>query len=63
MAREVDYDIKCPICGQKLIVWENEGYGVVRVAQCENCEVRFLFPYYRMWHEIAEMMNKRWSND
>lgn len=63
MARKVDYDIKCPICGQKLIVWENEGYGVVRVAQCDHCEIRFIFPYHKTWAEIGKLMNGRANND
>lgn len=59
MARNVDYDIKCPICGQKLCVWENEGYEVVRIAQCDHCEIRFIFPYHKTWTEIGKLMNRR----
>lgn len=59
----VDFDLQCPICGQKLCVWENEGYGVVRVAQCDHCEIRFIFPYHKTWAEIGKLMNRRINND
>jgi len=62
-SRVVDFDLKCPICGQKLCVWENEGYGVVRIAQCDHCEIRFIFPYHKTWAEIGKLMNGRVDDD
>lgn len=46
----------CPFCGAEIKVWEPAGFGVVRVLECPNCHVRFVFP----WNDkIAEHWNRR----
>ena len=34
----------CPFCGKPVVVW-GTGFGVVRVIECRNCDVRFVFKW------------------
>lgn len=50
----------CPFCGEKVVLWET-GYGVVKVIECINCNVRFVFPWSQAENnvELRELWNRR----
>ena len=55
-------DLLCPFCRTHNIeLWETEGFGTVRVLQCDTCKVRFVMPWYRTNDEIYDFWNKRFN--
>lgn len=49
----------CPFCGCEVKIWKNVGYGAVRVIECTNCRIKFVFPYYNTDFDLAEIWNRR----
>lgn len=50
----------CPFCGGNVALWE-PGYGVVKVVECKNCNVRFVFPWSKAQYgtELLELWSRR----
>lgn len=49
----------CPFCGKRVDVWQNDGYGTVRVIECRDCRVRFVFAHDRS--ETLQDLAKNWN--
>ncbi|MDE7398951.1 MAG: Lar family restriction alleviation protein [Oscillospiraceae bacterium] len=51
----------CPFCGERVTLWDNTGFGVVKVIECKSCNVRFVFPWNKAESnvELRELWNKR----
>lgn len=55
----------CPFCGAKVALWDkNFNYGVVKVIECKNCNVRFVFPWNKAETpvDLCELWNRRAGN-
>lgn len=50
----------CPFCGKKVTLWDTE-FGVVKVIECKNCSVRFVFPWNKAENnvDLSELWNRR----
>lgn len=50
----------CPFCGEEVSIRET-GFGVVKVVECKNCNVRFVFPWNKAENnvELRELWNRR----
>ncbi|MDE6454866.1 MAG: Lar family restriction alleviation protein [Dysosmobacter sp.] len=50
----------CPFCGKKVTLWASE-FGVVKVIECKECDIRFLFPWNKAETNVVlkELWNRR----
>lgn len=51
--------LPCPFCGKDDVVIWDTGYGVVKVIECKNCRVRFVFD--RVNTETKKDLIERWN--
>lgn len=48
----------CPFCGSPVVLWDTN-FGVVKVIECKNCGVRFVFKWSNDNTDLKELWNKR----
>lgn len=51
----------CPFCGGEVTAWQSEGFGIVRVIECRECQTRFIFPWNQAetGYDLLQKWNRR----